>query len=449
MVQKKFKIKSKNALSSLTESVLSLAKNNPPVAKSPRADATEGITIDEIIESTGGLVTDLQPEDRLYMETVVDGEYNARATTVGAIVSKTMESVEPLVDELINAGKEVLYLWDVVDNGEDVDCSTIDASFNTIGFDRASDSSLKIFNIESSNIRYFVFYGSYRNYTTQSMSYFSIDLFSCNCQFFAKDITTPFFEHKATSYNYIALNGINLYLVKLRGYSSFIRFNNDLTQITEYFNTDEFFIPFSYDNGITTALPKIANLINIWQPTNRATGTVLSQTSYTYNSTEKTTFGQSYLLQYPIHTGCMLSIPKINLDLEVSIVTADLNGKSVFYKPDYHILTTPVAVTTQVFSESFVFNSSYLKRSINDFQCFTKTWFGWYGVSFTYNDKVFSKQEVYSIVGDNYQGNEISFYATINYGVSNPDSLYALTNVSFFDKFDDPIPTGYTPAKNN
>ncbi len=85
MVQKKFKIKSKNALSSLTESVLSLAKNNSPVAESPRADAVGEITIDQIIESTGGLVTNLQPEDRLYMETVVNGKYEARATTVASI----------------------------------------------------------------------------------------------------------------------------------------------------------------------------------------------------------------------------------------------------------------------------------------------------------------------------------------------------------------------------
>ncbi|MGL6107556.1 hypothetical protein [Romboutsia sp.] len=62
-----------------------MAKNNSPVAVSPRADAVGEITIDEIIESTGGLVTDLQPEDRLYMETVVNGKYEARATTVGSI----------------------------------------------------------------------------------------------------------------------------------------------------------------------------------------------------------------------------------------------------------------------------------------------------------------------------------------------------------------------------
>ena len=428
MVQKKYIIKSKKFIDNMTANIIN---NSGEVAK-------EDISLDEIIESTGGLVTDLQSEDRLYMETVVDGEADARATTVGAIVSKTMESV----DELINAEKEIIYTWDVVNNGEDVDCSTIDASFNTIGFDRATHNySLKIFNIESSNIRYFVFYGTYLNYTIQSKPYFSIDLFSCNCQFFAKDITTPFFEHKATAHNYIALDGKNLHLVQLRGCSSFIRFNNDLTQITEYFNTDEFFIPFSYDDTVITPLSKGSYLMNIWQPKTLTTGTVLSQVSFTYDSTARETIGESYLLQYPIHSACIVSV-SVKDEFYTNIFSADLYGKLVFYDPKYGTVATTPANRVVIRGEKS-FTTNELKNIISNFMVS--------GVVHKNADIAFLEQGVAYLgsatvdglyAGSPYNYNSLGFYL-------DSDELHGLTNVSFFDKFDDPIPTGYTPTKNN
>lgn len=333
MVQKKYIIKSKKFIDNMTANIINNPNNpnNSTINNNSRADATEGITIDEIIESTGGLVTDLQPEDRLYMETVVDGEANARATTVGAIVSKTMESVEPLVDELINAGKEVLYTWDVSTDGTDIDCLNIESTFNSLIINipnNDTSSSIYLTNFKSSNIRnIYIKTNAVEKITneiycnpaegTQNIVNFYDNLRG----YLGIDDTYLFYSYisRVEFYNQNFPNiKKTLYTYTLNGYSFVIKFSANKEYVTQYFNIDEYVIPYTfnpstmeltYNPNIVIRMTQNLNIEDIGKMMNTNTALIYYDTSSNLGSYFNE-ISSNHLIRNNKHSGIIICAEK-------------------------------------------------------------------------------------------------------------------------------------------
>jgi len=417
----------------------------------------KNITLDEIEANTGGVVTDLQPEDKIYMEKVSSGNPNARVTNVESIVSKTMESVEELIQPLIDADKEIIYTWDLSSKGQFIDCSTIDASYNTLKITGISPSPAShIFNIADSGIRYIVKESNNIRSIGSSFDYITCEITTLYFFPYNDDAGTEIFKCETPKESGITItDNSTMYLTKQRGYVFFIRFNEDLTQTTEYFNTDEFLIPFSYDG--TTLVHDTKTCLNTWQPTTGAEYQNLI-TSYKYfdgtidAGGAKTPIKENYLLNYPIHSPCLTIV--IEKGETYLLNTSSLRGLGVFYFKHtndveyYKYIILPEAYNSMNrFIYEAIITPAFLKKIINNFKVLSmsveiSTDHDIY-VSVVEGSTVLSATKdtgLYNSPDRTIKTEELGFYANVS-------TLHALTNVSFFDKYDNPIPTGYDPVK--
>ncbi|MGL6107555.1 hypothetical protein [Romboutsia sp.] len=243
--------------------IIKKTKNNISPQQEPR-DAVGEITIDEIVDSTGGLVTDLQPEDRLYMEKVVDGKYEARATTVGSIVSKTIDQIE---DEIVS----LVFNWDVTTDGVDIDClqiQIIDKRYKTLHLVNLKIGDIiHVFNLSESNIRKISIEPTEVFTVTSDITYNNNSATGDNnllnrstiqspISFFKDANITEIFSTNIIIYKEIALGDATIPMYMLDGDTFSIEFSEDLTKIVGYFNIDEFFVPWTYvsSTGVATFL---------------------------------------------------------------------------------------------------------------------------------------------------------------------------------------------------
>lgn len=344
-------------------------------------------------------------------------------------------------------------------SGQFVDCSTIDSSYTILKLTGIPNSNaVNVFNLADSSIRYIVKeVNNVRNVTT---SY--TDPLTCavtTLYFFPYDDVTgeEIFKTDAPKESGIKIGSNNtMYLTKQRGAVFFIRFNEDLTEITEYFNTDEFLILFSYNGTSTTRIQK--TLLNTWQPTTMS-GYDRLITSYKYYDGAvptgyKTPIKYNYLFNYPIHSP-PLAIMAVKEDVYM-LNTASIAPVGVLYFKNYNgteyykVVGITVYESMHRYEYEAVMPPMLLKKIISNFRVLSMSvaigtdhdiYISLIDGAVLASDTVDTGLYNNTVPDETIKTEELGFYFS-------ETTLHAITNVSYFDKCDNPIPTGYTPVVN-
>ena len=257
-------------------------------------ETTDRTTADTALQTNITAEETARAEADTLLQNAINTEITARAEGDTALQAQ--------IDTFALGGGEDVDVFYITDGNIDIDCSTIPPEYNALQITlHTFEPAIKIYNIENSNIRYITSIQPKTFAISLAKGYASIRDFVCLVNFYALGVeSTPIFTAYIPVGSAWTVSGWgSLHLIKQRNALFFIRFNSDLTYITEYFNTDEFLIPF---DSAGTHDPKKWIYIN--QPTTVVAGLELMQTSI-YYSEIVSPLATNYLLHAPIHSPCI------------------------------------------------------------------------------------------------------------------------------------------------
>lgn len=423
------------------------------------------ITLEQIEEKVGGLLSPLLPEDKIYIERIIDGIPRANVTNLMEISNLIQKNILFELGEILDDIAILPKVYETSNN--DIDCSTIDRKYNVLSMTSTAD--ILVYNIEQSNIRYF-YTSTTKSYNiSSSFSYRTISDIASLISFYSHDKTSsPFFQcHYAAYAKFLLGTDDNLLaLIQQDKKTFYIRFSKDLTMIREYFNTDEFLIPFSYSSTSNTYTYDADLKLNIHQPTTKSTGTELKETAYQkiiyatdiagVNTYSYETLNSNYLLNFPIHSPCLVTteekknpfgIDYLNLYGEwiFTLIRINTKGGTGTETSQSYILKSPTVLSQYIYHDNInidKFIAHQLIKQTKVLNCEDLRTTSNSGVYISHTGittEIFGVEQSTTWADDEIRTTVkecLTFYTDMR-------ELHALTNISLLTLEDDDIPTGY------
>lgn len=275
-----------------------------------------------------------------------------QGNTTYKVKYKTIKNdiVDYVDTELIAPLKDIIYTWDTSVDGYEIDCSSIDAQYNTINI-KGATSAIHTTNLVGSKIKKITVSAPETLQTIDkdigvdgdtyiAIDYINVYDISGTIYFYTGDTNSEevFKERKFIASKSINFSGTDaIYTYNLNGLAFSIEFNNDYTKILSYFGVDDFVIPFRY-TASTSTLTKNNNVFyrayqNYLDPTNgisnEDTCMVYKDGTGTNDSQYKIVTINNYLFENRFHSG-MLLIPHGDY-VDIMGLTGTLYAKSVQY----------------------------------------------------------------------------------------------------------------------